>query len=88
MNIQLKGQLQSAAGQSMIEISPEQGESLGALIQRAAISLPDAARHLILTDDGGVRSSLFVALDGVHTRDLDQSATADELLLMPPMAGG
>jgi len=88
MNILLKGQLQTAAGVSETEITPHDGESLSGVIQRAAANLPEAARALILTDAGDVRNSLFIALDGDHTRDLDQPATANELLLMPPMAGG
>lgn len=88
MIIILKGQLQAMAGQAQIETEVVSGESLSALIQRIATGTSDEARQLMVTDNGEVRSSLFVAVDGEHVRDLDQPAKGSELLLMPPMAGG
>ena len=88
MIITLKGQLQTMAGMSQIDAVVESSDTLRSLIQRVGNDTPDAARALILDDAGDVRASLFVALDGEHVRDLDQSASGNELLLMPPMAGG
>ena len=88
MKIQLKGQLQTAAGMSNLEIEASGDETLRDVIQSAAQKLPEAAKALITDESGDVRASLFIAVDGEHTRDLDQPATANELILMPPMAGG
>jgi len=88
MTITFKGQLQAAADCPSLEITPENGESIHTLIQRLAHSLPDEAQHLLLADDGSVRPSLFVALDNTHLHNLDTPATGNELILMPPMAGG
>lgn len=88
MKILLKGQLQTTAETDCVEVDILESQTLTDVIQAAAQNLPDAARNLILNDDGSVRASLFIAADGEHTRDLAQPATATELTLMPPMAGG
>lgn len=88
MRIQLQGQLQSTAGVSGVEVNTADGETLADVMERVAMGLPESARALMLDDAGDLRSSLFVAVDGVHTRDFSQPADGDEVLLMPPMAGG
>lgn len=88
MKIHFKGQLQAMAGQQEIDTEVRSGESIAVLIQRIAKALPAEASSLMLDDSGEVRSSLFIALNGEHTRDLQQAASGSELLLMPPMAGG
>lgn len=77
-----------AAGKTGVEAETADGDTIRTVIERTAGALTSEARALILDDAGAVRASLFVAIDGEHTRDLDQAATANELLLMPPMAGG
>jgi molybdopterin converting factor small subunit len=88
MKINFKGQLQAMAGMRELETDVLSGESIASLVQRIAIELPEEARRLILGKDDEVRNSLFIAVDGEHTRDLAQAASGFELLLMPPMAGG
>lgn len=76
------------AGLTTIEAETIPTDTLRSVIQRVAIDMPKEASNLILDDADNVRASLFVALDGEHIRDLDQAAEGEELLLMPPMAGG
>ena len=90
MNILLQGQLAVASGQHSIEIEVSGNNSIEMLIQQLASTLSAEASALLLSDDGSVRSSLFVAIDGKHLRDYTSIIPEDtrELMLMPPMAGG
>ncbi len=90
MNILLQGQLAVASGQHSIEKEITENTSIEMLIQQLSSTLPAEASALLLSDDGSVRSSLFVAIDGKHLRDYTVTipTTTRELMLMPPMAGG
>ena len=89
MDIVYQGQLGAVVGLSSEQFDTASGQSVADVIQALAQGKDaDAARHL-LADDGSARTSLFVALDGVHVQDFAMSVDgAKELLLMHPMAGG
>ena len=90
MNILLQGQLAVTSGQHSIAQVISENTSVEMLIQQLASTFPAEAKSLLVSDDGSVRSSLFVAIDGQHLRDYTTiiPTTAIEFMLMPPMAGG
>ena len=89
ITIVFQGQIGVVAGLSeeKMELSPTLSiaDAVVAIAKAKGVSV---AKFLVDADQQ-VRSSLFVALDGVHQADLSQPlGEAREILLMPPMAGG
>jgi molybdopterin converting factor small subunit len=90
MEILLQGQLAVTSGLSSIAHELTESTSVEALVHQLADQLPEEAKSLLVNNEGSVRKSLFVAIDGEHLRDYSTviSTDAKELMLMPPMAGG
>ncbi len=89
MKVIYQGQIGVVAGLQSEDIIASGASSLAEVIAEIAASKSNDVQQFLLDDKGNVRQSLFVAVDGEHTRDFDQViGEAHELLLMPPMAGG
>ena len=89
MKVVYQGQIGAAVGLSEEDREVFQGETVAEFIARLSRDKPERVAKFLITEEGTVRSSLFVAVDGTHLTDLHGGlAEAGELLLMPPMAGG
>ena len=89
IKVVFQGQIGVVAGltEEVFNLSSEL--SIADAVSSIADAKGAAVAKFLVDADKSVRSSLFVALDGVHQADLSQSlGAASELLLMPPMAGG
>lgn len=85
------GQLASVAGVSEEEVELSGGETLGSVLKNLAETRGEKFRELVFDDEGRIRSTLLVALDGEQAagdkENLDLSGV-NELMLMTPIAGG
>ena len=90
MKIHLQGQLAVAAETSTLTRDITNSTTVGELVTTIASDLPEEAHKLILTPDGTLRTSLFIALDDTHHRDTTSiiPPNTKTLTLIPPMAGG
>ena len=90
ITILLQGQLSVAAETATLTLDLPAQTTVSELIISTAAKLPAVARDLILTPDGSLRPSLFIALDDNHLRDTSTliPPNSKTLTLMPPMAGG
>lgn len=73
-------------------ISVPEGTSLAALCRRLAEESGGDIRRQLLAADGGLEPTLLVAVNGVGVAAPDRPrrvlADGDEVLFMPPIAGG
>lgn len=92
MTIQLhyRGQLAIAAKSPTEEINPRPGTTVADVIMAAAARHGRDFSDLILAADGSFRSTLLIALDGDQVLDPNSPlpASAREITLLPPIAGG
>lgn len=90
MIILLQGQLAVLAEQSSIHRDVGPHTTIADLIADISEQLPPQASTLLLNEDRTIRSSLFIAIDGQHFRDHSSiiPPNTQEIMLMPPMAGG
>lgn len=93
MTIQLnyRGQLAIAANTPSEEIDPRPGTTIADLVRAAAARHGGEFAKLILGNDGTLRSTLLIALDGDQIQNPDDTLlpeSARELTLLPPIAGG
>ena len=89
MKVVYQGQIGAVAGLTEEEIQTEANQTIASVIQQIAAAKSAEVAKFLVDQDGEVRGSLFVAVDGTHQQDLSAVlGEASELLLMPPMAGG
>ena len=93
MTIQLnyRGQLAMAAMRPSEEIDPRPGTKISDIIRAAAARNGHEFAKLVLASDGSFRNTLLIALDGEQVQNPDQAvlpASAREITLLPPIAGG
>ena len=89
MTIIYQGQIGVVAGLTSEErdVSPE--TTIEELILEVAKSKPAGVSRFLTDGEGNVSKSLFVVVDDEHALDYNVKLKgAQELLLMPPMAGG
>ena len=92
MNITLRytGQLAAAAGTSETAVELDPGVPLAQVLLMQAQAGGDDLAELLLDPEGAPRSTLLVAVDGVHVRNLGQPVGPEvrEIVVMTPIAGG
>ena len=91
MTIIYTGQLAATVGISEETIDLAVGTTLGPLIDQLVSKHGDAFANLLRNDEGDLRSTLLVILDGTQATGDRTSLSLDnvtELMLMTPIAGG
>lgn len=85
-----RGQLALATGiqDEVVEIAS--GSTIGAVVRSVAGRHGAEFARFVIGDDGTVRNTLLIAVDGEQTRGEKEviSEAASEITLMPPIAGG
>ena len=90
IRLNYRGQLAIAANAPSEEIDPRPGTSVADIVRAAAARHGEDFAKLILGADGSFRSTLLIAIDGDQIQDPDTplSEDANEITLLPPIAGG
>ena len=89
MRIIYQGQIGVVAGLTSEEREVGVETTVAELISEIAAEKSAEVAKFLMSGEGEVNSSLFVALDDDHILDKGvKVGAARELLLMPPMAGG
>ena len=92
MNIVVKylAQARPAAGRAEETVALHESASIRDLLHRVADAHGVALRHLLLTSDGQPHPSLLLFMDDrqVQHPAARKLCDADEIILLPPMAGG
>ena len=91
INFSYTGQLANLAGISEETVSPDAGTDLGTVVGKIASNHGDAFSELILDDDGKLRRTLLVIVDGEQLDGDRESFLLDgakNIVLMTPIAGG
>lgn len=92
IEVELTGQLRTAAGRTELVVTVEPGATLRGLLDRLAAATPALAPHLFAAD-GRLQPSLLVVVNGTAiTAAADGEPrllkAGDRVGLMPPVAGG
>ncbi len=85
------GQLANAAGTPEEIVDLPDGTDVRAALDQLAARYGEKWRELTLTDDGSIRSTLLVVLDGVQASGDRGAIVLDDtksVMLMTPIAGG
>ena len=91
LHVHYSGQLALASSVTEETIDIAEGAStVQDVVARLAERHGEAFKKLIYHEDGHIERTLFMALDGEQVTDLAMPLTAahQELMLMPPIAGG
>ena len=86
MDVTVYGPLRSATGAKRVSVDPE-GTTVGAVLDALVAAHPAAESHLV-DDEGALRPSVRVTVDGTRA-DLDADCPTDaEVAVFPAMRGG
>jgi len=86
MELTVYGPLRAPTGEKRVDVEPA-GETVGDAIRAFVDAYPRAESHLV-DDDGDLRPSVRVTVDGERA-DLDDDCPPDaDLALFPAMRGG
>lgn len=92
LHVRYSAQLRAAVGCREEEVELSDASGLVDLLQKVACDRDDGARAHLLTDDGLVRSSLIVVLNGVAVSAISSASIrlnpGDVVTLLPPIGGG
>jgi len=91
IEVELTGQLRTAAGRAELVVPVEPGATLRGLLDQLAAATPALAPHLF-AGDRRLQPSLLVVVNGTAVAAADGEArllkAGDRVGLMPPVAGG
>lgn len=93
IEVELTGQLRTAAGRTELVVPVEPGATLRGLLDRLAAATPALAPHLFAAD-GRLQPSLLVVVNGTAIAAAAADGeprllkAGDRVGLMPPVAGG
>jgi len=91
LTVDYTGQLASVTGVSEENVELDDGETLGVVLKGLSAGYGEKFGELVFDDEGRIRSTLLVALDGEQAagdkNNLDLSGVK-VLMLMTPIAGG
>lgn len=92
LRVQYTAQLRTAAGRPDEEVDLPEGSTLAALLAHLAERLDRAAAMHLVSAEGSIRPSLLIVVNDVVTSP-DAAGdkvlqSGDEVLLLPPIAGG
>jgi len=86
MELIVYGPLRAATGEKRVSVDPD-GETVAAVVEAFLTAYPRAESHLV-DEDGALRPSVRVTVDGERA-GLDDDCPPDaELALFPAMRGG
>jgi MoaD family protein len=92
IEVELTGQLRTAAGRAELVVTVEPAATLRGLLDQLAAATPGLAAHLF-ADDNRLQPSLLVVVNGTAVTAAAEGEAmllkaGDRVSLMPPVAGG
>ena len=92
LRVQYSAQLRTAVGRPHDELDLPDGSSLAALLDHLASKLDETAAGHLIAPGGHIRPSLLIVINdsaaSVHTAASTVLRHGDNVLLLPPIAGG